>query len=734
MKNSQTSKLLISASVAAAVVAWACDTKPDVGEACQMLPGDLVISEVMAEPADNCDSHPTRGACEGAEPPCNWSVSDTCGVVEEHCSSTDKGREWIEVYNATSQLLDLNRLAIRRLTLQTCEQEGCRHDTCPDPMTCGDDKKCHSGIRCDDVTPCAGQMTCSANGLCELSGTCTTDEECPDGMLCGKCGNCECNAADACSGGQYCDSAADCRCQTDADCPRVGQTCDANKVCQCPTCNDGQCPSDMRCGDDNLCHDTSESVHFVRGASPVASRDRFVFGDGAEPFVDYSWATWGESLGGLNSTDAEISLLCKETLVDAIWYGREGGPPEPRTGFSLTFDQGVGPDSILNDDGQYWCVATGDTYDALGLNVGSPGAENTTLCGKGTCLDGLDMREVVSAQVGDLVITEVYADAVGADAGKEWLEVYNAGTASFDLNGSLVYNESEGGSGRSVDIVGVECASISAGEYGVIGASRELADNGNVVVGILAEGLTLYNGGLLQVRSGRGVLDGAQYPVTSEGVSVGLDPLRIGDTENDDVETFCASRTTGTFEGTGTPGSVNDLCGNACWEGTTPRLVNAPGVGDLVITEVYPDPDGTDGGREWMEVYVAAGPVDLNGLQVQSGTTSMTTKTVEALQCFSLAAGSFAVLGGDAAVADVILPGWSLPNSSTSVTEAHIIIESNGTVIDGVSYPLTSSAIHSGRSYSLDPDATDPTFNDVLGNWCSVAGLGTAGSANPECP
>src|SRR5690606_7958422 len=71
----------------------------------------------------------------------------------------------------------------------------------------------------------------------------------------------------------------------------------------------------------------------------------------------------------------------------------------------------------------------------------------------------------------------------------------------------------------------------------------------------------------------------------------------------------------------GTPGAANPRCANAsggalCEAGGVLRPVAVPEVGDLVITELMPDPRAVGDDRgEFFEV-LATTAVDLNGLQI----------------------------------------------------------------------------------------------------------------------
>src|SRR5262249_30179933 len=130
------------------------------------------------------------------------------------------------------------------------------------------------------------------------------------------------------------------------------------------------------------------------------------------------------------------------------------------------------------------------------------------------------------------------------------------------------------------------------------------------------------------VSAGGALVDDASVPAASSGVSQSLSPTKLDGVQNNDAASFCDASSAGLFGGVGTPGAANDACtvgpsGDRCMEGATERNVRVPGPGELVITEVYANPPGTDAERDWLELYSRAGAsVDLNGLYLSSTTAA----------------------------------------------------------------------------------------------------------------
>ena len=368
---------------------------------------------------------------------------------------------------------------------------------------------------------------------------------------------------------------------------------------------------------------STRKAHNVRDAGSIAANGYFVFGDGPVgggeglPPIDYSYDP-GDSASGMGETVAPfpnglglLRLVCGGVEVDSIVWGTEDGL-QVVSGRSTSFDGAVAPDAMLNDSADLLVLGR-ETYDDL--NVGSPGVRNPS-CGLLGCEEDGSMRDVVPPEEGDLVVTEVFADAVGADAGKEWVELYVAATEPLDLNGLVITNTNSTGRTYSGTVESLLCAQVQPGDFLVIAANADTGTNGNVEVDWVAAELELYGSeSTIDVTRGPTLVDHAVLPAPEEGASQGLDPSALDASSNDTADAFCTSRTSNVFDGIGTPGLANDPCGATCLDGVAWRPQRVPAAGDLVLTELYPDPAGADNRREWIELYVAHGPVDLNGLR-----------------------------------------------------------------------------------------------------------------------
>ncbi len=355
---------------------------------------------------------------------------------------------------------------------------------------------------------------------------------------------------------------------------------------------------------------------------------------------------------------------------------------------------------------------------------------------------------------GDLVITEVFPDADGADEGKEWFEIYNAGTQNVDLDGVILLASQDTGQDEVSHTMSSQI--INAGEYLVVGGVAQDLRPAWVDYGYGADLRVGSSRGLpnadgrLAISCGGTMIDEMTYGASSSGKSLELDGTRAPDyNQNDDRMLWCDAPTTSQFTTAsyGTPGAANDACANVtptmCNDNGTPRDIVAPQVGDLVISETMAHPASPPGSAdgEWLEIAVLA-DVDLNGLQlgqaeVDTGPKSV-SQTLTSTDCLHFTAGSYVLLARntDTAMNGGLPPvdfqlGFGLTDSTDGA-----FIGYDDSPLDVVTW--TSSK--TGIARSLDNTSLDPTTNDDDRFWCDAVddygtdGMqGTPGAANPAC-
>ncbi|MDP1919489.1 MAG: lamin tail domain-containing protein [Myxococcales bacterium] len=164
--------------------------------------------------------------------------------------------------------------------------------------------------------------------------------------------------------------------------------------------------------------------------------------------------------------------------------------------------------------------------------------------------------------------------------------------------------------------------------------------------------------------------------------------------------------------------------------------------GDLVITELMLDPEGTDTGAEWVEIFNTLGtPIDLRGYTItyRQGTSTAKSHTVRA--SVQVPARGYLAIGDVRSGPNPSWIGYSYGDDlgAFSQTSGTVAVRCGMTAINEYSY---TRAARSGRSRMLgggvDPDASRVS-NET--NWCDTPtsteftprGYGTPGGPNPQC-
>lgn len=362
---------------------------------------------------------------------------------------------------------------------------------------------------------------------------------------------------------------------------------------------------------------------------------------------------------------------------------------------------------------------------------------------KGQCKDSL--------VVGDLVITEVFADfkaevgGSGADEGKEWFEIYNASDRPIELEGLRVDHSRPNGDKLKSHVM--TAVTIAPGQYLTLGNATPDLVPAYIDYGYSADLGDFFNsdGGRLALSCGDSEIDGSDYDTVKEGRSRQLTASTFPDyTLNDDLANWCeaggAEFEAGNF---GTPGGDNDCTPvilGVCNDAGTMRPVVAPTPGQLVITEVMPSPDGDDNMREWFEAK-ALSSFDLNGLTLDRVNEAANSDTIESPDCISVTAGEYVVFARSLDPLAHKLPssvevkgtfGFSMVGG-TANSLGDVAILSGTTVIDAVTWTGSST----GASLALDPDLDeDAAANDDENNFCDGTAIYFDGATQvpPEAP
>lgn len=372
-------------------------------------------------------------------------------------------------------------------------------------------------------------------------------------------------------------------------------------------------------------------------------------------------------------------------------------------------------------------------------------------CGPSAGPEGQCRDQLVA---GDLVITEVFADyrapvgGSGVDDGKEWFEIYNASDRPLELEGLRIDHSRPDGTRPSSHVL--DAVTIAPGQFLVLGNVAPDLVPPYVDYGYGAELGDFFNadGGKLALSCGSAEIDSANYDAVREGRSRQLTGGTFPDyTLNDDLANWCEAADA-EFEAAnfGTPGQENDctpVVQGACNDGGTMRPVEPPMPGDLVITEVMPNPAAVaDGEGEWFEVRVFR-DVDLNGLELDRAGDTTAPRAIESPDCIRVAMGDTVIFAKNVDPAmNGGLPVDAIKGTFTfalvdgsAATPGDVQILVGTTVIDAITWTSTTS----GRSHQLDPDLFDSIANDQFTNFCDGAStygagdFGTPGAANAQC-
>lgn len=188
--------------------------------------------------------------------------------------------------------------------------------------------------------------------------------------------------------------------------------------------------------------------------------------------------------------------------------------------------------------------------------------------------------------------------------------------------------------------------------------------------------------------------------------------------------------------------------GNAL-TGAGPCPLSDVSAGQLVVTEILVDPNGTDNPQEWFEVLnLHPEEVDLDGLVL---TDTVTGNTVTVSGTVLVPAGGTVVLAENTntlanggLTADYAYGNLTLPLFNEGFT---LVLSFGGTVFDTVavveepySAVVDTWPLAEGYAMALQPGAQDATSNDDPANWCvgtgttyGSGGIGTPGAPNPAC-
>ncbi len=399
---------------------------------------------------------------------------------------------------------------------------------------------------------------------------------------------------------------------------------------------------------------------------------------------------------------------------------------------------------------------------------------------------------------GDIIISEIMIDPDGNEREREWFEVYNTTNANIDMNGWTIFDESS--SSRAHVITSATPVIVPANSYATLVSNDDTALNGGMTVAAnniiyeysynspvggpptpgsgtsyptwnnestYANGSTNDDGIRLETASGTvidQILYGFGYAGLNDWPAMGaptftsyqLDANTLDAASNDLSANWLQSTATyGSDGAVGTPGTANFAGGG----------MPVAGPGDIVITELMIDPDGTEAEREWFEVLnTTSNPIDLQNWVI-GDISSGASKSHLINTSVVVPAGGYAVLAAsddpnlNGGITNVAY-GYGFvsqdPNTSSTAngflrmnnessfddsdttdneTDGPILVSDTGVEIDRVAYdygygtaPIGFPAMGAPGGASIESNTTDYIANDLSSAWnVATAAFGTAG-------
>ncbi|MDH5301615.1 MAG: hypothetical protein OEW58_09660 [Gammaproteobacteria bacterium] len=381
-------------------------------------------------------------------------------------------------------------------------------------------------------------------------------------------------------------------------------------------------------------------------------------------------------------------------------------------------------------DANAWCAASS-------VGEATPGTDNPA-CGTLRCLDDNEQWvKVPPAIAGSVRLNEIMANPSGEDGNNEWFELLSMHSRPVLLNGLHISTNDQ-----QWRLMSSRCMWLQPAEYTVVGVQSDVSRLRTIAADYWLAGDALANKAVTFQLALRGMAQSTFVAASefSSGISQGVDGLNV--TELTPSGGVCAAQSgLITWDGSeyATPGQLNDACEAACLDSNYRwRRLPTAVEGELLISEVFANPDGADQGREWLEIYVnSTTPRLANGLEIKqknSLTGNERRWTFEAKQCVPLAAQSYAVIAADASLPGLGKQAISIPQLQLYNDVSEISLLRAGQQIDNALLPVAINNVSSGVSF----EQYQVSENDRTEQFCSARresawGKSSPGTANDPC-
>lgn len=459
-----------------------------------------------------------------------------------------------------------------------------------------------------------------------------------------------------------------------------------------------------------------------------------VAGSGVSPDFDAGTMNLGNATDGADG----IRLRCSGATGDVVLYAKAGKSnsdllEDNGDGTSLAPFHGSGESVGRYPDGS----DTDASADDFAVLAPTPGAENAAPAGGDPGDTGFGGGPADCAGGASVRINEL-----DINTGVEWVELFNGGANSVDVGGWALEYSTNDNLDWNDEVL--DAGVIPPGGYYVLGnlgaAVRDQDvdwDPGNG--GSSADGIRIScNDEVLDtVIYGKAGNNDGQFTEDDGTVAEtwatapkqGHSTARKKDGQDSD-----RSAVDFADSGTPTPGEPN------------PEVICSPAHADIKLNEVFYDPEGSDGGNDWLEIVNAGdAKVRLDGWVVQTASKSWSDPSKEVVipGGTELAAGSFLLVAGeDVLGAAINSSGFTIGNGSDG--DGIRLLDCEGTTMDTVLYgeelggdsTLVDDAggtevvatVSSGLSIGRSPDGSD---SDGIADWY-VFSAPTPGAANGE--